>query len=755
MRRYYIAVINSSGRDMKMISSTKVHSDEFLSALFSSSPIGLYIVQKGLFVLVNEQFQKLTGYSESELIGRPTCDLILPDDRDFVRKSSISMLKGALFHPYEYRIIQHNGEVKWILETVTSVEYMGNRAVLGNFMDISMRKTIESALIESQDLYMDLFENANDVIFILDLYGNFVSLNKVAQSVFKYSLADLANINFRELVAPDYIYLIEDILANITDENSSINYELDIVAKDGAHVPLELRVRQLSKNGRAYALQGIARDITERKLMEDQLRLTNRYLLDIIEFLPDATFVINQDKEVIAWNKAIVEMTQFPPHQILGQKNYAHSIPFYGYPRPMLSDCLTLPLHELEARYPFIIKEGDSLYTEVTAPKLNGGEGAYIWAKASPLYDSNGNITGAVETIRDISDRKQFEEQLKYMSLHDTLTSLYNRTYFEEEVKRLEVSRHKLIGLIICDVDGLKLVNDTLGHEAGDRLLIQVAKLLKSCFRADDVVARIGGDEFAILVPGCNANNLESAYSRIKTAVHRYNSSTPDIPISLSIGFAIRNNPELTMNEVFQIADNNMYREKLHSSQSARSAIVQTLMTTLKARDYITEKHTGRLREIVVLMAQHINLPEHRITDLKLLAEFHDIGKVGISDHILFKPGPLTVQETQEMRRHSEIGYRIALSAPELVPIADWILKHHEWWNGQGYPAGLKENEIPLECRILSLADSYDAMTSDRPYRKAMSKKDALEEILRFAGIQFDPHLAKLFVELIQNNSLK
>ncbi|MDD3852455.1 MAG: PAS domain S-box protein [Syntrophomonadaceae bacterium] len=737
---------------MKVISSTKIHSDEFLAALFSSSPIGLYIVQKGLFVSVNEQFQKLTGYSESELIGRPSFELILPDDRDLVRKSSINMLNGVLSHPYEYRIIQHNGEVKWILETVTSIEYLGNRAVLGNFMDISMRKTIESALIESQDLYMDLFENANDVIFILDLYGNFVSLNKVAQSVFKYSLADLANINVRELVAPDYLYLIEAILTNITDESSSINYELDTVAKDGTHVPLELRVRQLSKNGRAYALQGIARDITERKLMEDQLRSTNRHLLDIIEFLPDATFVIDKNKQVIAWNRAIVEMTQVPPHQILGEKDYAYSIPFYGYPRPMLSDCLTLPLNELETRYPFIKKEGDSLYTEVTAPKLNGGKGAFIWAKASPLYDSNGNITGAVETIRDISDRKQFEEQLKYMSLHDTLTSLYNRTYFEEEVNRLEVSRHKLIGLIICDVDGLKLVNDTLGHEAGDRLLIQVAKLLKSCFRADDVVSRIGGDEFAILVPGCNAKNLESAYSRIKAAVHRHNSSAPDVPISLSVGFAIRDNPELTMNEVFQIADNNMYREKLHSSQSARSAIVQTLMTTLKARDYITEKHTARLREIVALMAQHINLPEHRLTDLKLLAEFHDIGKVGIPDHILFKPGPLTIQETQEMRRHSEIGYRIALSAPELVPIADWILKHHEWWNGQGYPAGLKENEIPLECRILALADSYDAMTSDRPYRAAMSKQNALEEIRKFAGIQFDPLLAILFIELIEKN---
>ncbi len=184
---------------------------------------------------------------------------------------------------------------------------------------------------------------------------------------------------------------------------------------------------------------------------------------------------------------------------------------------------------------------------------------------------------------------------------------------------------------------------------------------------------------------------------------------------------------------LFKEADDNMYRQKLHHINSNRSEIVQTLMKMLEMRDFITEGHADRLQDIVELMAKHLNLPEYSQSDLRLLAQFHDIGKVGISDNILFKPGPLTEKEYKEMQRHSEIGQRIALASSELASMADWILKHHEWWNGQGYPLGLKEEEIPLECRILAIADAYDAMTSDRPYRQAMSHQEAIKEIKRCA----------------------
>ena len=149
-------------------------------------------------------------------------------------------------------------------------------------------------------------------------------------------------------------------------------------------------------------------------------------------------------------------------------------------------------------------------------------------------------------------------------------------------------------------------------------------------------------------------------------------------------------------------------------------------------------------------LAERIGLTQQKINDLILLAQFHDIGKVGVADRILFKPGPLTNEEKIEMQRHCEMGYHIALSAPELAPIADWILKHQEWWNGQGYPLGLKEEEIPLECRIISIVDAYDAMTSDRPYRKALSHQSAIRELKRCSGSQFDPVLIESFIYILE-----
>ena len=379
-------------------------------------------------------------------------------------------------------------------------------------------------------------------------------------------------------------------------------------------------------------------------------------------------------------------------------------------------------------------------------------EGHYMWleAIASPLLAETGTLGGIIISSRDVSDRKELEEQLRVLSLYDTLTGLYNRTYFEQELRRLQTSRNGPIGIIICDVDGLKLYNDGMGHEAGDTLLEIASQVLKSCFREEDMVARIGGDEFAVLLPNSNADVVKNAILRIREVIDEYNNTKPQLHLSISLGYAI-GSKEQNMRDLFKEADNNMYREKLNRSQSARSATAQILMKALAARDFIAEGHTERLQVLASSLARASGLPDYKIIDIQMLARFHDIGKIGIPDRILFKEAPLSEDERQEMKRHAEIGHRIALSAPDLVPIADWILKHHEWWNGEGYPFGLKGCQIPLECRILAIADTYDAMVSDRPYRKALSHIEAVEELKGYAGTQFDPTLIPLFIEVLES----
>lgn len=386
---------------------------------------------------------------------------------------------------------------------------------------------------------------------------------------------------------------------------------------------------------------------------------------------------------------------------------------------------------------------------KVTLPWIHrDGHTVWIEQHIHPVTDNHGKVITLEGIARNITEKVQMEEQLTLLSMRDPLTGIYNRTFFEQACQTFDTESYNPFGIILCDIDGLKLINDTLGHDAGDALLTAATWAIQESFRENDVIARIGGDEFAILLPKTPLLLIEKSVKRIEAFIQKYNDSEAGAHLSMSVGFAFRNDSSIQMTELFKSADNNMYREKLYRSQSVRSNIVNTLRKALEARDFITEGHTERLQESVIKLATAIGFPENHHTDLRLFAQFHDIGKVGIPDRVLFKPGKLDPEEMLEMQRHSEIGFRIAQSSPDLVVIADWILRHHEWWNGNGYPLKLKGAEIPLECRILAIVDAYDAMVNNRPYRQALSREEALTELKNGAGVQFDPDLVEEFMNL-------
>jgi diguanylate cyclase (GGDEF)-like protein/PAS domain S-box-containing protein len=238
------------------------------------------------------------------------------------------------------------------------------------------------------------------------------------------------------------------------------------------------------------------------------------------------------------------------------------------------------------------------------------------------IYDELGHMVNFQSVGRDITEKKEAEEKLRYLSMHDSLTGLYNRFYFEEEMKRLESSRHNPVAIIMWDVDGLKLINDTMGHDKGDELLVAASRIIKACFREGDAVARVGGDEFAVILPHTSRVIIENALARISNVIKDYNEEHPGLPLSISTGFAVRSEGDQSINEIFKEADNKMYREKLHSQQSNRSVLVHALMKALRERDFITEGHGDRLQQIVYDMAETLNLQNSSLNDLRLLANF-------------------------------------------------------------------------------------------------------------------------------------
>ncbi len=455
---------------------------------------------------------------------------------------------------------------------------------------------------------------------------------------------------------------------------------------------------------------GVVRDITDRKQAEKELEEAHRRLAEIIEFLPDATFVIDNEGIIIAWNRAIEEITGISKNKMIGKGDYEYALPLYGKRRPLLIDLVRVPDQEGYRQYSYINHEGDTLYGETYAGNLYGGKGAYLWGAASVLYGTSGNPVGAIETIRDIFDRKIYEDKLRYLSLHDQLTGLYNRAYFDNELNRLNESRDYPITIIVCDLDGLKLINDTLGHDSGDRLLIACGNLLKQCLRASDILARVGGDEFVAILPNTGIKSGEEIGKRIMDQVNEYNEDNFHLPLSISLGTATLESSEQTLWDTYKEADDLMYRDKLHKGAGAKSQIIKSLMAALGERDFITEGHANRLEELCRKVGEKINLSNKQLSDLTLLAQVHDLGKVGIPDQILFKEGPLNKEEWKIMRTHTEKGHRIAAASTDLHGIADLILHHHERWDGSGYPEGLKGKAIPVECGILAIVDAYDAM---------------------------------------------
>ena len=363
---------------------------------------------------------------------------------------------------------------------------------------------------------------------------------------------------------------------------------------------------------------------------------------------------------------------------------------------------------------------------------------------AAPIRQEDGEIKGVVLVFRDITVQRQKQELIEHLSFHDQLTGLYNRRFFEEELQRMDTTRNLPLAIIMADVNGLKLTNDAFGHAVGDKLLMQAALTLQNCCRDDDIIARLGGDEFVILLPNTGEEQAEEIVTRIMSQCGKV--IVDAVSLSLSCGCAVKNNSEKIF-DVLKKAEDHMYRQKLFEGPSKRGQIIDAVVKALFEANRREKDHSERVSIICEKIGLAMGCADREINELRTAGLLHDIGKVAINVSLLEKSGTLTENEWIEIKRHPEIGYRILSAVNEMSEIAQSILAHHERWDGAGYPRGLTGESIPLHARILAIADAYDAMTKDRPYRRRMACDQAVKEMIRNSGTQFDSKLVQLFLE--------
>lgn len=476
-------------------------------------------------------------------------------------------------------------------------------------------------------------------------------------------------------------------------------------------------------------------DLSSKEKMIKRLEEKNLIFKSILNSIQDGISVLHKDL-TIRYTNSKMQQWYSASNPLEGKKCYS-AYQNRDTPCPGCPSLKTLETGEVQKR---------------TIPGSSESDTGFFEVSSYPIFDKQDNngdqIIGVVELIQDISGRKKREKKIKYLFYKDALTDLYNRRFFAEEMQRLDTERQLPLSIIMGDINGLKIINDSLGHKKGDEYLKKAAQIFKDSTRSEDIVARFGGDEFAILLPQTTVEETNIIYDRIKEKCLQ--TEMDKFPISIGLGSATKKSPEQDIEKILTDADDSMYQDKLSNSSSHKKKMIQVLLDVLSSKSQENQEHILRMCRLAKKMGNRIGLSSFELNKLNLLATLHDIGKVSLPQEILLKKGELTSEEFEKVRAHSRRGYHIASVSDEFARVSEEILSHHEHWDGGGYPRGLAGEEIPVLARIIAIIDAYEVMVHERPYSDKKSKEEALKEIQNCAGTQFDPELAEKFTTIMK-----
>lgn len=610
---------------------------------------------------------------------------------------------------------------------------------LKEILDTDKRKSTQVELMEEQlrleSVMKNTIECAPLVLYTIDINGIFLLSVGAALKEIGLKPGQVVGLSIFELYK-DFPDVIENIIRALKGEK--VNYTTNI----GDTIWEVHQSALYGPNNEINGVVGVSIDITKRMRAEKALSNEKERLRITLESIGDAVIATDKNGDVLVINNVAQKLIGMTMEEAIG-KSLLDVFDIYN--EITGEKCLN-PVQK-------VFETGKIIeLANHTALRSKDGMVYSIADSAAPIIDVKNEIVGVVLVFRDVTEQKRKEDEILFLSYHDNLTKLKNRAYFEAKAKMIDKEGTVPVALIIGDVNGLKLINDVFGHNEGDRLLINIAHILKKCCEPYDMVARYGGDEFCILLPNADDKIAQEICKNINLSCIDYNNnlSKDKAPLSISLGYSVKVDTEKSIFDVIKLAEDSMYKNKLLESKSHHNSVITYIKATLFEKSQETEMHANRLITYTRAIGKCLKLSDDVLNDLSILSMLHDIGKIGIDENILTKPGKLTESEWEEIKRHPEIGFRIVRASADISHVCEFILAHHERWDGKGYPQGLKGDCIPLLSRILSIVDAYDVMTNGRAYKKAMPKHAAIQELISNAGTQFDPDIVDIFVGILE-----
>lgn len=657
---------------------------------------------------------------ENQLLGVVGADIIITEIKDYVSTLKIGETGYAMLLDQNDNVLAHPKMQLSELEFHHVSEYSTDLVGLEGsefIQDVTVSDEI-GVITHTSGRHNDY-----EVIVFMsnDEYRSsmtfFTTLFIILIFIFVIMEAGLITINTRLIIEP---------LVQLVDDIKSLNIDMDMTYRLPASEQTGFTEIRTAVN---QVLDKTEETFKVNRQYYHELTLENQRFLMIVESTADIIFEVDTERKFVSVYGKGLNKIKKTAQDFIGKQ----IIDVFGKEGEERNKLYDKALNGENIFYDWDIKvDGEILYFE---------------SSIAPIFNEDGKIIGAVGVSRDITEPKKKQAEIEYISVHDFLTGLHNRRYFGEALNRMDQEENYPLGIVMIDLNGLKIINDAFGHEFGDEALKQVANVLRSTFRHEDVICRIGGDEFSVIAPRATIEELEEYKNQCRMKLEGI--KIQNLPISIAYGYEIKHDNQTSIDEVFKLSENNMYRRKLSESNSIRNHAIQAILTTLTEK-YKEEKiHSLKVAALCKAIGMKIGIKDENLKELEMAGMYHDIGKISIPDAILNKPGRLTDEEYEIMKTHTEAGYQILKAADQYSNLADYALSHHERWDGKGYPRKLSGEEIPLFARIIALADSFEAMTADRPYRSKMAKVDAVKEIIRHSGQQFDPKLAKIFVEQV------